>query len=138
MSLSEAVLEVAKTMREESEERRFDVELSRVLKSYARQLETVVKAVEGEARASIAALAVPPEMQHILEIEKARAEFRKPKNIESKEPIMTEIVDGPLAGDYVSVEQDMPISARTSIDNNFYYLGEDKKLHLCSASNSVV
>ena len=125
MSLAEAITEIAGQM--EDEAKQWDRDYQRVLNLFARMLRNVVKAVEGSPLTSPAP-AMPAELQHAVMIDKARAEFRKGKQ-EEQESRLIQMIDGPLAGDYIPVAPDMPIAAKTSIAGHVYQLQADSKLH---------
>ena len=127
MSLAKAVEDVI-TYIEADAETTADAVLARLMLGYARMLKVAVQANEGTMSPQAQASIMPAELQHAVMIEKARAEFRKGKQ-EEREPVIVELVDGPLIGDYAPIAHDMPVGAKTCISGHVYYLDGDRKLH---------
>lgn len=146
MSLKDAILSIAEEMLLEAEDLKGKPEdeassyLHDSLKGWARQLKVACKAAGDPAAQviqpqSLSALA-SPNFQHILEIEKAKEEFRRAKQHEKIEERhlgggMVEVVGGPAAPHgadgkevptFQSVESEMPVGAFTELAGGIYQL----------------
>jgi hypothetical protein len=162
MALPEAVLAIAVKMKEEATkdlgkgkdvERRAIVLQTR-LESFASELETAVKAAEGLAAPQQPyhpGQLLTPQMQHVLEIEKEKEEFRKKKKGDKESPVITkakadveeqylgefrELVGGPQAKDDVEATfipidplDPPPAGAKTEINGTVYIMKDDQKFH---------
>lgn len=145
MSLYDAVGDVVKGMIEaedelksmaESRQTRDASTIRIMLVSFRKQLEIALKASGGNNQFSTmgnAQLPLMPQTQHALEIEKAKAEFRKPsekaRQEEESEPKMSLCVNGPNEGLTVPIDPQMPIGAYTLVSGIRYVLSDDGKLH---------
>ena len=134
MSLKEAVLEIVQNMEDDLNADALDWASSdgrAAVKGYARALKSACKAAADVPQGRV--LTLDATSQHILEIEKARAEFRKDKKTELKEEEASEkileIMDGPLAGDSHLMPANMPEGAKTSINGETYQLRDGKLWH---------
>lgn len=136
MSLKEAVLEVVQNMEDDLKEADLlqEPEDQQLVKGYIRALKSACKAAADVPQGQ--KLAIDPTSQHIIEIEKARAEFRKKPDVEllkeDKEEahkILT-IADGPHEGVSHVMPADMPEGAKTSINGDVYQLREGKLHHV--------
>lgn len=145
MSLSEAILSVAEEL--EATDSKSLIVLRAVINNAAKQLRLIVKVNEGNTSAPSpyvfpfggSPLSVAPEVQHRLEIEKAKQEFRKPspqviKIEEEYDGDMVEIV-GSDPPSYTSINPQMAEGNYTSIDGKTYQL-RSRKLHLISPTES--
>lgn len=114
--------------------------LRSTLRGYARQLRTACKAAgedvpaQSQAQASqmagLSALLLNPQAQHVMEVDKYRAEFRKKKEMtpaeERYDGDMVEVIGGPAHLEGVSttqaVDPAMPIGASVPIAGGMYRL----------------
>ena len=128
MSLAEAITEIADQIDEDAESWT-EVSFRRILYGYSRQLRSAVKASGGNQPTLNQAAIIAPEAQHFVEIQKARAEFRKSRDVVQEGERMTECRGGPMAGDHVTVPGEMPTGAKTAFGEWIYQLGEDGYLH---------
>jgi len=162
MSLPEAVLAIADRMKIEAVKefpkgkdgvatKAMFLEIR--MQSFADELATAIKAAEGNAQPQQQwhpSQLLTPQMQNVLEIEKAREEMRKAKG-SPQSPIITkdkadieerhagefrELVGGPMAGDdveatYVPVDpQDPPpVGAKSEFNGVVYVMEADLKFH---------
>ena len=139
-NLKDAVLSIAEEMIQEAndlKDKRNDVGqafLHDSLKSHARTLRAVVRAAGDDPVPGAQAPLLTPMSQHVQEIEKARAEFKKPKKdliaIEERYEggDMVQVVGGPASEDgatYQNVDPQMPIGARTHLAGGIYQLRKE-------------
>jgi hypothetical protein len=134
MSLKDAIIMVAESMEEDAKSSELKTGLGLILKSYARELRTAVKADEREVKDSlpIAFDASQAGALHRIQIEKAKEEFRskKEKQLEKESTVMMEIVGlEEEEGTIVQMPAEMPVGARTNLNGNIFVKGEDNKLH---------
>lgn len=125
MALADAIALIADQMDEESQEHKTANNLicAGMLRSYARQLRTAVKAAEGGNTAP-ATPQVVPELQHFQEIEKAKAELREQRKrakMEEAHDNYATCVGGKADGVQAPIA-DMPVGAKTIIDGDVYEL----------------
>lgn len=140
MSLADAVLEIAQDMEDYPKILNgrdvAALEIEMVVASWVKQLRRAVTAAEGSTPpVNPLARLLTPEAQHMIEIEKAREEFRhkNARRAEAEENIdgtMRECVGGPAHGAFVPTPASMPCGAKTHVlEDQVYQLGEDGKLH---------
>lgn len=141
-NLKDAVLSVAEEMVQEAndlKDKRDDAGqafLHDALKGYARTLRAVVRAAGDDPAPVLQTPLLTPMSQHAQEIEKARAEFKRPKKdlvaVEERYAggDMVEVVGGPAGTEgatYQSVDPQMPIGARTTMAGGVYQLRKEGK-----------
>lgn len=143
MSLKEAIIDIVEEMEKEAEDFKQDNRyLHDTLKGYARSLKAACKSA-GDSPTSpsngFSNLLVPPAVQHAMEVERAKAEFRKSKqgvNAEERyDGDMVEVVGGPACPDgqatFQSVDPQMPLGAFTTLAGGVYQLKQaDNKRQL--------
>ncbi|MDE2095728.1 MAG: hypothetical protein KGL39_00595 [Patescibacteria group bacterium] len=141
MSLAGAINDIANGIDEDVQTLVQDDEVNlpvlvKQLRGYAKQLRFAVKASEGVSPLPLVSQPeVPAFINHRLQIEKAKEEFRKdPSQIkritdleESIEPRLLELVGGASNGDHATVPGNMPIGARTQVNGQVYKLHKDGK-----------
>lgn len=146
MSLSEAVLEVAKDMDESADGE--EPKIARLLRGYAKTLKTLVKACEGSSPPQPARPSPTFQLQggmplldplaaqahHYRMIEQARQELRAKGQVIAKiEEDMgsdfAEALDGPIAGDLIPIGSGDKPGCRAPLGGGIYILGEDRKFH---------
>lgn len=131
MSLKESMLDIAQQM-EDDESDGLAITPGKTLRPYIRMIRAACKSAMDVPQGP--KLQIDPISQHILEIEKAKAEFRKTikkeeiQEEEQSESVL-EIVSGPLKGDSHIMPSSMPVGAKTRIGEDTYQLQEDGKLH---------
>ena len=133
MPLKEAVREIVAEMEQEAQEAT-DLPARVTLKAYARALRAAAQAAGDPPPPApqgppLAAL-LSPEVQHRLEIEKAKAEFRKPTPTgvtleEQHDGQMVWTVGGPAGEAYNPVNPQMPVGAYTHLAGALYKLEKD-------------
>lgn len=137
MSLPDAVLEVANAMDVEASDCG-DSNAALLLRSFARELRTAVKACESLSSrvppVESPHIFLSPEAQHRAEIDKAREEMRRGKGkISDNDSRMVTVLDGPLAEGglptVVSVDSDIKLGDMPVIAGNVYRYGLDDALH---------
>jgi len=142
MSLPDAVLEIAADMEADADAMQAtgSPAIANSVRSYAKQLRRAVKAAEGSTPApTVQQPVITPFMQHQLETEKARKEFRKNK-IGGKDMVQIEedhqtravlMADGPFEGETIEVPGGMPFNSYTRhpITGQRYQLQGDNQLH---------
>jgi hypothetical protein len=113
------------------------------VRSWAKQIRRAVKAAEGEPNQQNLGLMLAPEMQHVLEIEKAKAEFRgkiKTDDGSLAEEIaetMMEIVSGPAEGTFVKVAGGGKPGMKTVVDGAVYQIGASGNRLLFNATETA-
>src|SRR5258708_16070150 len=93
MGLGEGMVEIADQMEEDArkaKEQNADVTPSFLL-MYSRQIRSSVKAAQGNEKAAIQQMLLPPEIQHRNEIEKFKGEFSKNRGNASLEQVEEEL-----------------------------------------------
>ncbi len=138
MSLSEAILEIVEDIEAEANVTNYPHEVRQQFISFARQLRRAVKAAESPPPSNgfnppLSHL-LSPEMQHFKYTEEARLKLREERQKanaqESASDTMRTIADGPEEGIAIMMPSEMPIGAKTLINNQVHILKEDGKLYL--------
>ena len=124
MSLREAIEEVIQDMELDLSRRNDDFsvlqDITNNLKGYIRQLKTIAKLVDNNAQPKA------PTTSHREMIERARAEMRKDKELETQ---TIECLGGPADKDFLTVSSRGKVGDRLMILGSEYQLKEDGKLH---------
>ena len=152
MSLADSVLEVAGMMEGDvaslQKESQGRLVPSSTVAAYAKMLRVAVKAAEGSGGPSLPVLT--PAMQHLVEIEKAKAEFRKGRadgalkggeKADAEEKNLGRLVGcigGKSDADFVDVDSGMPCGAKMMVAGEVYILGEDGWLHFSQSDTEEV
>jgi len=139
MSLPEAISEIADMIEsdwQETVERGLPFTPESVL-SYVRLLRMAVKAQSTGPLANPVVMSLPSfptaESQHVAMIEMERRKLRELRDKAGGDAVLTELADGPSAGDMILVDPLMSVGAKTEILNNIYVKKEDGKLWLCKS-----
>lgn len=144
MSLKEAIVDIVEEMEKEAEEYKHENRsLCDTLKGYARSLKAACKSAGDSPTSSsngFSNLLVPPAVQHAMEVERAKSEFRKSKqgvNAEEQwDGDMVDVIGGPANPDGIpttqSIDPNMPLGAYTTLAGGVYQLRltTDNKKHL--------
>lgn len=130
MSLSDAVLEVAKGMETESEGS--DPSTSRMIRSFVRELRTAVKAAEGVQEASKIIIPSQPDLLTLAKLEEEKRDMRARTRIqENHGGCMIQLVgggsdgtmaDGPIPGSPID-------QTRMRVGGEIYVLRKDGCMH---------
>ena len=123
MALNQVILDIAGEMEKICCEGKETVSVD-TLRSFVSFLRIAVKSSPESEQGRI-----DPQVQHFLNIQKAREEFRREKGVEEGS-CMRQVVGGSLDGDLIPSPTAMPVLAKTSINGEVYCLKEDGKLHL--------
>lgn len=142
MSLKEVILDIADDMDKEAEDFSYKkevnvYEVSKLLKDFSKQIKIACKA-SGDQPVSVqnppvnVSSLIYPELQHRIQIEKAKEEFSKKKkslNIEdSLDGDLVSVVNGPADNSFHQIETGMPIGAYTLINGAVYQLRKNEQV----------
>lgn len=133
MALADAIALIASQIEEEAKDIADPKDAGKsycamTLKSLARQLRTALAATKGEEKAAPQKQQIAPELQHFIEIEKARVELREHRkrvNIEESHDNYATCLGGKSDGVQAPIA-DMPDGAKTIIDGEVYQLKSGK------------
>ena len=139
MALADAIMDIAAEMTEEANNGIVPSEACFILKAYAKQLKTAVKAAEGQSQSTIIQPANPILMdanwQNIMGVEKAKEQLRRERREslleeDKQSPGLVLVVGGTSDGTYAPIPPTMPVGAFAPIGVEVYELRADQKLHL--------
>ncbi len=144
MSLRDVIGEIADDMEKWADGDDIPQTITNEIRSYAKQLRRALKASEGEVQQQTQSSPfLVPQVQHDHFIAKAREEFRKQKGEgqggihpamdrkaefeEAQDGIMVQTSNGPVDGDWVSVDPQMPVGAKRVLAGGVYVLKQEGK-----------